>query len=558
MKNKLFLITIIFTLILISLTTFADTKEEIEIETEITEVYLANAREISTGKYKMFSQVKNVSLLELMKLGSDYYVPDSNHIQIEYPRELFKGQGIYIKIHQAILNGNEPYTTTINFNNEIEIKELGQMIQSSVSQDGGQVGEFGTSSFTHEFNFNLFNMAEYNKNNSLVFKNEVGRIFDYYFIVFPKEDTLTINIEIIGNGEKSAFTKTFNVIDKESNYTYKIIAGDMISSVVFTNSDFYTVTDKSEKDKILNLAKKYGYNSDLQPSITFETDIALEKEGTYSLDLYGSDFSNKILDDNFFGEEEFTGGTIKMHIKNEHITFRDWDSFKPENSNEPPSLYQIAVSKGGALFKDFDIKYYYPKDYNPEDPDEPEISEYLDVPEGSRGPNNPKTHNNPNDKTPVPKDLDLNTVSKKAIITISIIVILYKLLLTVAPKIPFIPLFYYTRKVPIYSNLKQEDGTIKRRKVFTEPYEVNRTQLIVDITDTMNMYKEYNYLEMEVSKDIAYSVITKVVENKKVKEIIPRTLVVKHKNHKEPIQVVPIVENFYDEKKKAFIIKLEV
>lgn len=182
----------------------------------------------------------------------------------------------------------------------------------------------------------------------------------------------------------------------------------------------------------------------------------------------------------------------------------------------------------------------------------------------------PPTPKEPDDKPILPKDLDPDPIPDlepipipdpdpipKIIITI-VIIVLTTIVVLKLPFIPFIPLFYYKRKVSIYSNLKQEDGTIKRKKVFSEGYEVNGTQLIVDITDTMSMYKEYNYLEIEIPQDIAYSVVTKVKEDKKIKEIIPRTLIITHKNHNEPIQATVISEDLYNEEENIFIIRLNV
>ncbi|WFA09580.1 hypothetical protein [Tissierella sp. Yu-01] len=550
-KTILFLIII---LILVSNSTLLYAEEEIdkvEIKTETSEVYLARIYDFRTFDYNMFEEDKDVSYGDLILEGNnDFYVPDSNHVEIEYPKELFKGQAIYVRVHQAILEGDEHYTTTINFDSEVEIKELGQMKKNTIHIDGEQVGEFGSSSMIEEFEFNLFNISEYTQDNSLIFENGVGYNHDYYFAVYPKGESLTIDVKITGQGEERTLNKTLNIIDEDADFSYEIIDGQIHASVYILDKDMSGVVEKPEKDKILSLARKYGYNSSLQPSITFETDLNLEKTGTYSLDLYGETIVNKIIDKNFF--ENLSGGSIRLNAKNRHVTFFDIDNFNHEVQDEL-DFYQITVGIGGKLFEDFDFTYYYPDNYIP---DEPETSEDPETPKSSIDPKNSKTPNeyNPNDK---PKEYNKRKITKKLIITISIITLLIVIGFKV-PFIPFTPLFYYTRKVAIYSNLKQEDGTIKRKKVFSEGYEISGTQLIVDITDTMSIYKEYNYLEIEIPKDIAHSVITKVIENKKVKEITPRTLIIKHKNHKEPIQIVPIAENFYDEKKNTYVIKLNV
>ncbi|WP_353096117.1 hypothetical protein [Tissierella praeacuta] len=379
-------------------------------------------------------------------------------------------------------------------------------------------------------------------------------------------------LKLSTNGTALVNTWTGYKLYKEKNdYVICYLAGGSID-----NLDY--IINRNEPDKVFKILKEIKDKIDYQFNLQDKNGLFWLRDvhvGMGNIDIhYGGNkeevitYFSRYQDDVMIHPEWMKGEIKEAIISNDYLVISAmYHEISSEIIKNPETIHYIPHTEERYVISIVD-------DITPPTPEEPEIPEIPEVPENPENPNtpnnpdNPSNPNKPNDKPILPKDKVpkkvITTILIIIITTISIIVILYILFSVVAhklpfmSKIPFIPLFYYTRKVSIYSNLKQEDGTIKRKKVFSEGYEINGTQLIVDITDTMSMYKEYNYLEIEIPQDIAYSVVTKVVENKKIKEVIPRVLVVTHKNHNEPIQIVTIAENFYNEEENIFIIRLNV
>lgn len=514
MKNKLFLITIIIILGLSNLTVFSEDIYDKTIE---------------------FTSLEELSkhLVDDGYLINSYTLNDVPDIRVitETNKELLDTQGFIRDEGYMIEKGNDKYILYLDTKNKPERMELKHV-----------------------------DISEYEESHTGCVKvDRVNNIYDVEKLGFSENEINELKLSPNGTALVNVWT-SYKLYKEKNDYVICYLAGGSIDNP-------YYIINKNETDKVFKILKEIKNKIDYQFNLQDKNGKFWLRDihvGMGNIDIhYGGNkeevitYYSKYQDDTMV-QPEWMEGEIKETINNNDylVISAMYHEISPEILENPEAIHYIPHTEERYVISVVD-------DIIPPSPEESETPETPEIPESPINPSAPNSFDNssnPDDNPTLPKDLDPNpnpNPTLKIILIITIIV----LTITVAhklPFIPFIPLLYYTRKVSIYSNLKQEDGTIKRKKVFTEGYEVNGTQLVIDITDTMNMSKEYNYLEIEIPKDIAYSVITKIKEDKKMKEVILRTLIITHKNHKEPIQVVPITENFYDEKKKVYVIRLNV
>ena len=549
MKNKLFLITIIIILGLSNLTVFSEDIYDKTIEfTSLEELskhlvddgYLINSYTLNDVPDIRVITETNKELLNTQGFIRDegYMVEKDNDKYILYLDTKNKPEKIELKPIEA-REQKEYHTGCIKTEKINNFNGVRSFVENSIGNQ--EVLNFYTNSES-SFKTDL-NILRENLENQEVPEDEIQYILSVNIDEYIKPN---VSIDLRRLEEGAIGTSITYPIEG-----YKI----------YKEKDYYTVCylqggSKDNPDHIINRNNPeefFNILNSIKDRIDYQFNLK-DRNGKYWLrDLHVGTGDIRVsfsdhphaeisyffrMQDNIITQPEWMKSQVleAFSMYDTLVINSRYHEISPEILENPEAIHYIPHTEERYVISIVD-------DVIPVNSEDPELEPDPIIPEPQPEPE-PEPEPNPNP-------------TLKIILIITIIV----LIITVAhklPFIPFIPLFYYTKKVSIYSNLKQEDGTIKRKKVFTEGYEVNGTQLVIDITDTMNMYKEYNYLEIEIPKDIAYSVITKIKEDKKMKEVILRTLIITHKNHKEPIQVVPITENFYDEKKKVYVIRLNV